>query len=494
MAPTSMLCTSGKKPGVYRGEGPAVTKQRKHMQLNFYGNRVDDEPLTPAAQRLRELENLLSHDQWDFVEGRDVLWREVADILRTNPLLRTTLVVPADEQQKDYNRVHPNPVVVATIEEDDAMLLHFLQANRHANVNVKAGQWAYTPLHCATTCNNVELVELLLSRRADVDARDGDGDSPLHLAADVRIFRLLLAAGASVDTTNKNGRTPLHNETEYADSDGDHGILRLLLEADADVNASHTDPYSRHGLPIQPLLRFDNPYWDPSNQERMRTGLERVQLLCAHGAYRDPFYFELGEYMASPATREWLRATADWISPLHHFDLLSLAYLRKMLRSSVFWTQEHPTMPSVDLHARAGPASPSPLQLACSQPVATRSAGATLVVRAAQPWSPHSHELFPLEARRLAEALMPIGYHLEFHRHYRGLGALWTAHVLPELITRESRRVLRVADVLSMRGPELMRELLLRKLEPSEEKAVMVGRLLQAIGAFEVDEQDAVEW
>ena len=62
------------------------------------------------------------------MEGRDVLWREVAGILRTNPLLRTTLVVPADEQQKDYNRVHPNPVVVATIEEDDAMLLHFLQA------------------------------------------------------------------------------------------------------------------------------------------------------------------------------------------------------------------------------------------------------------------------------------------------------------------------------------------------------------------------------
>ena len=45
-----------------------------------------------------------------------------------------------------------------------------------------------------------------------------------------------------------------------------------------------------------------------------------------------------------------------------------------------------------------------------------------------------------------------------------------------------------------MRGPELERELVHRKLEHSEEKAVMVGRLLQAIGALKrrTSELDAV--
>ena len=69
----------------------------------------------------------------------------------------------------------------------------------------------------------------------------------------------------------------------------------------------------------------------------------------------------------------------------------------------------------------------------------SRSEAATLVVRAAAPWSPAgSHELYPASARRLAVSLATIGYYLEYHRGFRGFGELWLNHVLPWLVTRRS--------------------------------------------------------
>ena len=91
---------------------------------------------------------------------------------------------------------------------------------------------------------------------------------------------------------------------------------------------------------------------------------------------------------------------------------------------------------------------------------------------------------------------MPLGYLLEYHRGCRGFGALWIERVLPHLVTRESRTPMRVPDVLAMRYDDLHYELVYRGLQSSSEKAVMVGRLLEAIGAFVHDEMSvgAAPW
>ena len=76
--------------------------------------------------------------------------------------------------------------------------------------------------------------------------------------------------------------------------------------------------------------------------------------------------------------------------------------------------------------ARARPDAPSPLELArqlLRQPqpggggatAATNAAGreaARLVVSAAQPWSPQTHELWPARGRARAEALVRLGWRL----------------------------------------------------------------------------------
>jgi ankyrin repeat protein len=65
---------------------------------------------------------------------------------------------------------------------------------------------------------------------ANVNTRDQDGYTPLHLASsdgNVNVVRVLLDAGAIVDATNIDGYTPLH----YASSDGHVNMARVLLDA-----------------------------------------------------------------------------------------------------------------------------------------------------------------------------------------------------------------------------------------------------------------------
>jgi ankyrin repeat protein len=77
-----------------------------------------------------------------------------------------------------------------------------------------------TPLHCATWKGHQNVVELLLSHGADVNARNNNdhwGTTPLHAAAHANqraIAELLIAKGADINATNLNGRTPLA-ETEF---------------------------------------------------------------------------------------------------------------------------------------------------------------------------------------------------------------------------------------------------------------------------------------
>ena len=56
-----------------------------------------------------------------------------------------------------------------------------------------------------------EIVELLLSRGAHINAKDGDGNTPLHLSAvhgRKEVIDILLAKGADTHAKNKAGQTP----------------------------------------------------------------------------------------------------------------------------------------------------------------------------------------------------------------------------------------------------------------------------------------------
>uniref|UniRef100_A0AAT9UR03 Ankyrin repeat containing protein n=1 Tax=Apapanepox virus TaxID=3049969 RepID=A0AAT9UR03_9POXV len=79
------------------------------------------------------------------------------------------------------------------------------------NVNIKDTSYLRnTPLHRAVIKNHIEIVDMLISYGAIVDAKNRIGNTPLMYASNPCIVKLLLEKGADPNTSNDNGFTPLH--------------------------------------------------------------------------------------------------------------------------------------------------------------------------------------------------------------------------------------------------------------------------------------------
>jgi ankyrin repeat protein len=88
-----------------------------------------------------------------------------------------------------------------------------------------------TPLHLAAQSDN-KIAKLLLSKGAEIDAKDDDGMTPLHIAAwkgRKAVVQLLLSHGTEVNARNKRGTTPLHYAA-YFDGYKDFGDRKGVVE------------------------------------------------------------------------------------------------------------------------------------------------------------------------------------------------------------------------------------------------------------------------
>jgi ankyrin repeat protein len=83
-----------------------------------------------------------------------------------------------------------------------------------ANVKLAEPAQQWTPLHFAARDNRADIVKVLLENKAEVDARDVFGNTPLWRAVmnfkgDDKAIRLLLSHGADKNLANKHGVSPL---------------------------------------------------------------------------------------------------------------------------------------------------------------------------------------------------------------------------------------------------------------------------------------------
>ena len=106
----------------------------------------------------------------------------------------------------------PNRAISAS---QDVKTLRIL-LNHGANVNHRNNKDNGTPLHeiADEYIPNIELLEILISRGADVNAKDKYGRTPLHHASHrckLKMVEFLIEHGADVNAINKSGRTPLQN-------------------------------------------------------------------------------------------------------------------------------------------------------------------------------------------------------------------------------------------------------------------------------------------
>ena len=109
------------------------------------------------------------------------------------------------------------------------MVKQFLDSGTDVNAKDETGG---TPLDEAAGWGRKDIVELLIAKGADVNAKfDDDGSTPLHLSAWKGHFEtaeLLIAADADVNAKDNNGETPLDwairgKHTESADLLRKHG-------------------------------------------------------------------------------------------------------------------------------------------------------------------------------------------------------------------------------------------------------------------------------
>lgn len=99
--------------------------------------------------------------------------------------------------------------------------------SKGADVNAKAND-GWTPVHSATHEVQNEFLEYLLKHGADVDAKDEHGKTALHIAAEnnyIDFVELLLKYGADINSTDKRNRTPFNIATK----EGNDRIVSVLL-------------------------------------------------------------------------------------------------------------------------------------------------------------------------------------------------------------------------------------------------------------------------
>ncbi|CAL1682578.1 unnamed protein product [Lasius platythorax] len=148
---------------------------------------------------------------------------------------------------------------------------HLLKHGAHVNsAYTSTSREGYTPLHLAVEKGSEEIIKLLLSRGANVDAKGIDGITSLHIAAErgyLQIVEHLLKRGAHVNSvytsTSREGYTPLHLAVEKDSEE----IIKLLLSRGANVDAKGKDGITSLHIAVE------------------RGYLQIVEHLLKHGAY-----------------------------------------------------------------------------------------------------------------------------------------------------------------------------------------------------------------
>jgi len=132
-----------------------------------------------------------------------------------------------------YNPMPAPTSILDAAKDGDIEAVRLFLANG-SNVNARNGQ-NRTPLHMAAWLGHKEIASLLIMNGAVVDSRDNFNSTPLHKAAydHEEILVLLIDKSADINAKDINGNTPLHN----ASIKGHIKIVEILVGKGANVNA-----------------------------------------------------------------------------------------------------------------------------------------------------------------------------------------------------------------------------------------------------------------
>src|SRR5262245_42201446 len=79
----------------------------------------------------------------------------------------------------------------------------------------KTDEYGFTPLHGVAGEEQFVMAEYLISKGANVSARNDTGITPLHLAAYSEMVELLVNHDADLEARDRDGKTPLQLASEH---------------------------------------------------------------------------------------------------------------------------------------------------------------------------------------------------------------------------------------------------------------------------------------
>lgn len=126
-----------------------------------------------------------------------------------------------------------HPFIQAILKNDIKQINEMISNKVDINMCLPDGN--KTPLHVAVEYGRTEVVKILLSHQADVNALTKRQFSPLHVAAtkgNIEIISLLIKNKATVDIPCDVGCTPLHQ----AAANGQKEAVKLLVKLGANKN------------------------------------------------------------------------------------------------------------------------------------------------------------------------------------------------------------------------------------------------------------------
>jgi len=193
-------------------------------------------------------------------------------------------------------------------------------------------------LRSACKHGNLTQAVQLLAAGADVNAASEHGLSALIWACIYghhACARLLAEHGAAVDSVDIAGDSAL----TMACIKGHWSCVELLIEHKANINAQNAEGFT----PLMNAIANGHDYvchlLSMSGADRTVTNHDGATAEDVARAYHPPM-------------AEFLERSRQWVTPLHHFELLSWQHTLQLLQAGA------------DPHARVAPDAPSPLDLA----------------------------------------------------------------------------------------------------------------------------------
>lgn len=172
-----------------------------------------------------------------------------AEAIRSRNLeaLQQILAAGADPQASDYNGT---PLLHLAVDRGHQPIVELL-LDAGTEVDARDADSGKTPLFAAAVNGEVQKVELLVRRGADVNAKTSHLRTPLHDAAwsgKAEVVRYLLTAGADADPKDGFAYSPL----DFANQQGHAEVARLLEEAGGTTRPADAEPIESIGASAGP--------------------------------------------------------------------------------------------------------------------------------------------------------------------------------------------------------------------------------------------------